>query len=96
MFNKVLEYAGGHRRTTYAAVAVLLAAVACSVLPFFCLFRIIRPLLLGQPLSWGETAGWAAAIAVCLSLHAVLYVQETFVRLLSMYISLHPSQDRHF
>ena len=75
MFNKVLEYAWKHRKTTYTAVAVLLAAVACGVLPFFFLFRIIRPLLLFEPLSLAEIAVWAAAIAVCLALNAILYVK---------------------
>ena len=75
MFNKVLEYAGDYRRTTYAAAAVLLAGVACSVLPFFFLYRIIRPLLLRQPLAAEELTVWVLAAAVCMALHAVLYVK---------------------
>lgn len=75
MFKKVLEYAGEYRKTTYAAVAVLLAAVACGVLPYFFLFRLIRPLLLHEPLSGAGLAASLTAIALCLILNAVLYVK---------------------
>lgn len=42
---------------------------------------------------------WYVVMRFWIFLWPVMYrghVQETFVRLLSMYISLHPSQDRHF
>ena len=75
MFQTVLRYAGEHRRTTYAAVAVLLAGTLMSVLPFWCVYQIIRPFLTGQPVSPGGMLGWVAAITACLALHALLYVK---------------------
>ena len=45
MFQKVLRYTGRHRKTTYASILVLVAGVAMSVLPYFFLYRLLRPLL---------------------------------------------------
>ena len=50
MFKKVLGYAGEYRKTTYAAAVTLLAGTAMSVLPFWFIYRLIRPLLLGRRL----------------------------------------------
>lgn len=75
MFDKVLEYAGAYRKTTYAAVAVLLAGTACSVLPFWFIYQLICPLLLDVSLPAGKAAGLIAATAICAALHAVLYVK---------------------
>lgn len=75
MFKKVLDYAGPWRKTTYQAAAVLLLAVACSVAPYWFVYRLIDPLLNHQPLSGGTVLGCVAAIAVLMALHAVLYVQ---------------------
>ena len=47
MFQKVLRYTGRHRKTTYASILVLVAGVAMSVLPYFFLYRLLRPLLTG-------------------------------------------------
>ncbi len=43
MFKKVLEYAGGHRKTTYAAIAAMMAGMVMQVLPFWFIYQIIRP-----------------------------------------------------
>ena len=75
MFKKVLDYAGTYRKTTYAAVAALLVGTAFQVLPFWFLYQIIRPLLLGQAVPAGTLAGLVAAIAVCAALHSVFYVK---------------------
>ncbi|MDO4174602.1 MAG: ABC transporter ATP-binding protein [Eubacteriales bacterium] len=75
MFKKVLDYTGVYRKTTYAAAAVLLAGTACSVLPFWFVYQIIRPLLLRQSISVGTMAWLVAAIAVCTVLHGLLYVK---------------------
>lgn len=34
MFKKVLEYTGEYRKTTYAAIVVLLVGIVMNVLPF--------------------------------------------------------------
>ena len=46
MFRKVLEYAGEYRKTTYRAVAVMIADIAMNVLPFWFVYQLIRPLLM--------------------------------------------------
>ena len=51
MFQKVLRYTGRHRKTTYASILVLVAGVAMSVLPYFFLYRLLRPLLTGGSLT---------------------------------------------
>ena len=55
MFQKVLRYTGRHRKTTYASILVLVAGVAMSVLPYFFLYRLLRPLLTGGSLTLEET-----------------------------------------
>ena len=55
MFQKVLRYTGRHRKTTYASILVLVAGVAMSVLPYFFLYRLLRPLLTGGSLTLEES-----------------------------------------
>ena len=57
MFQKVLRYTGRHRKTTYASILVLVAGVAMSVLPYFFLYRLLRPLLTGGSLTLCRGAG---------------------------------------
>ena len=48
MFQKVLEYAGAYRRTTYLSMVVMLIGIVMNVLPF--LFILIsRTLILYRP-----------------------------------------------
>ena len=64
MFRKVLEYAGVYRKTTYTAIVAMFAGLAASVVPFFLAYRIIRPFLMRETLSFGTAAAITAAIAV--------------------------------
>ena len=75
MFQKVLEYAGEYRKTTYLSMAVMLISIVMNVLPFLFIYQLIRPLLLGESLELGYAAWRVAAIAVCGILYAVLYVK---------------------
>ena len=75
MFQKVLEYAGEYRKTTYLSMAVMLIGIVMNVLPFLFIYQLIRPLLLGESLELGYAACRVAAIAVCGVLYAVLYVK---------------------
>ena len=75
MFQKVLEYAGAYRRTTYLSMVVMLIGIVMNVLPFLFIYQLIRPLLLGESLELGYAAWRVAAIAVCGVLYAVLYVR---------------------
>lgn len=75
MFQKVLEYAGEYRKTTYLSMAVMLIGIVMNVLPFLFIYQLIRLLLLGESLELGYAAWRVAAIAVCGILYAVLYVK---------------------
>jgi ATP-binding cassette subfamily B protein len=44
MFKKVLEYAGVYRKTMYMAIVVMFLGLVASVVPFFLVFQIMRPL----------------------------------------------------
>ena len=71
MFQKVLRYTGRHRKTTYASILVLVAGVAMSVLPYFFLYRLLRPLLTGGSLTLEETLFNAGAMALCMVLSSL-------------------------
>lgn len=75
MFEKVLSYSGSCRKTTYLSVAVLLAGIAMSVLPYWFLYRLICPVIQGRALGAGETAFAAGAIALCEVGYGLLYVK---------------------
>lgn len=75
MFQKVLEYAGEYRKTTYLSMFVMLIGIVMNVLPFLFLYQLIRPLLTGAPVGIGYMAWRVAAIALCGILYAVLYVK---------------------
>lgn len=74
MFKKVLEYTGEYRKTTYAAIVVLLVGIIMNVLPFLFVYQIIRPLLMREPMTAEYVIWRIAAIAVCALLYAVFYV----------------------
>ena len=52
MFQKVLEYAGEYRKTTYLSMVVMLIGIVMNVLPFLFIYQLIRPLLLGIAGAW--------------------------------------------
>ncbi|MBQ9541667.1 MptD family putative ECF transporter S component [Ruminococcus sp.] len=74
MFGKVKPYMGGYIRYTYAALAVMFAGLIASAVPFFLVYRIIKPLLGGEKLSAGYYAAHIALIFVCKLVYAILYV----------------------
>jgi ATP-binding cassette subfamily B protein len=74
LFKKVLEYTGEYRKTTYAAIVVLLVGIVMNVLPFLFVYQIIRPLLMREPMTAEYVIWRIAAIAVCALLYAVFYV----------------------
>lgn len=75
MFQKVLEYAGDYRKTTYAAIAAMLFGMVMNVLPFWFIYQIIRPLLMGENMTAAYVAWRIAAIAACALLYAVFYIR---------------------
>lgn len=74
MFQKVLEYTGDYRKTTYAAIAAMLVGMVMNVLPFWFIYQIIRPLLMREPMTPEYVAWRIVAIAICALLYAVLYI----------------------
>ena len=88
MFHKVLRYTERHRKTTYASILVLVAGVAMSVLPYFFLYRLLRPLLTGGSLTLEETLLNAGAMALCMILYGLLYVEGLALSHRSAYYTL--------
>lgn len=74
MFQKVLEYAGDYRKTTYRAIAAMLIGMVMNVLPFWFIYQIIRPLLMREEITGGYVAWRIAAIAICALLYALFYI----------------------
>ncbi len=75
MFQKVFEYAGPYKKKTILSGLVILAAVIMSVVPFLFVYQIITPLIMGEPAGVSYFAVRIAGTAVCLVLHACLYVK---------------------
>ena len=44
MFQKVLEYAGEYRKTTYLSMVVMLIGIVMNMLPFLFIYQLIRPI----------------------------------------------------
>ena len=74
MFSKIKPYMGSYIRYTYAALWTMLVSLIASMVPFFMVYRIIRPLIDGEKLSAGYLAMHIAIIFVCELVHANLYV----------------------
>lgn len=74
MFQKVLEYTGEYRKTTYKAVAALLVGIFMNVLPFWFVYQLIWPLLMRETMTTSYVLWRVAAIALCTVLYAVFYV----------------------
>ena len=74
MFKKVLGYTGKYRKTTYAAIAYMIAGVAMNAIPFLFIYQLITPLLTHGTMSASGVIWRITAIAVCVTLYAVLYI----------------------
>ncbi len=75
MFKKVLYYAGEYRRLTYQAVAALLAGIVMSVIPYFFIYQLLRPILTHETVTAGYVLVRVGAMAVCAVFYAVFYVK---------------------
>mgnify|MGYP000576859505 CR=1 FL=1 len=75
MFKKVLEYAGEHRKTTYASMVVMLIGIVMNVLPFLFLYQLMEPLLLHENVEVWYVAWRVLAIGICGVLYALFYVK---------------------
>ena len=74
MFSKIKPYMDNYIKYTYAALGTMLIALIASAVPFFMVYRIIRPLIDGEKLSAGYFAIHIAIIFVCELAYANLYV----------------------
>ena len=74
MFKKVRPYMGRYIKYTYAALAVMFIGLIFGTIPYFIVFRIIKPLLDGEILTAGYFAGHITMIAVSELVYAILYV----------------------
>ena len=74
MFDKIKPYMGSYVRYTYAALAAMFAGLIASAVPFFMVYRIIRPLLDRETVSAGYIAVHIAVIFACELAYAILYV----------------------
>ena len=74
MFSKIKPYMGSYIRYTYAALWTMLVSLIASMVPFFMVYRIIRPLIDGEKLSAGYLAMHIAIIFACELVYANLYV----------------------
>ena len=74
MFKKVKPYMGSYIKYTYAALLTMFIGLVASMIPYFLVYRIIKPLLAGESLSAGYYVQNIALIAVCELAYAILYV----------------------
>lgn len=74
MFKKVKPYMGEYIKYTYGALAVMFVALIASAVPFFLVYRMIKPLLEGEKLSAGYYTWHIAFIFAYLLAYAILYV----------------------
>ena len=88
MFHKIKPYMGDYIRYTYAALAVMFAGLIASAVPFFMLYRIIKPLIGGETLSASYYAVHIDVIFACELVYAILYVQGLKFSHISAYNTL--------
>ncbi len=88
MFQKVKPYMGSCIKYTYAALGVMFLALIASAVPFFMVYRIIKPLLDGEMPSVGYYAGHITVIFICELVYAILYVQGLRFSHISAYHTL--------
>ena len=75
MFKKVKPYMGRFRKYTYGSIVVMTLAIVFSVLPYFFLYRILKPLLTGETLRPETAAVWVLLILASEVLYAFLYIK---------------------
>ena len=74
VFKKIKPYMGSYVKYTYASLGVMLAGLLAYAVPFFMVYRIIRPLIDGDKVSAGYYALHIAVIFVCELAYSNLYV----------------------
>ena len=75
MLKSVLVYAGPWKKTTWAAMLVMLLGIVCSVVPYWFVYELIRKLLLRETITAGFALWRVGALALCGVLYGVLYIR---------------------
>ena len=65
MLRKIRPYMGSYIRYTYAALGAMSAGLIASAVPFFMVYRIIKPLIGGEQPPAGYYIFHIAVILVC-------------------------------
>ena len=73
MFEKVLEYAGPHKKELYKATFIVLISVLMGVIPFVLAYQVITPLIFGDEVSNNFIIIRVIGVFVCLCLQAWFY-----------------------
>lgn len=75
MLKSVMPYAGPWKKTTVAAMLLMLLGILCLVAPYWFIYELIRPLLLHEAVTVSFIALRAGAIALCGILYSLLYIK---------------------
>ena len=85
---KLMSYMGKYKKYTYVATALLLLGTVANVVPFFLLYQIIKPLILGISESFSYYMTRVAIIAILELLYVILYVKGLEVSHISAFNTL--------
>ncbi|SHJ31965.1 ABC transporter ATP-binding protein [Hespellia stercorisuis] len=75
MFKKVFEYAGEYKAYTYRAIVYILLGIAFSIIPYFCVYKIVNALLQNQEITMPYLTALIGTALISLLLYAVLNVK---------------------
>ncbi|MDU6336277.1 ABC transporter ATP-binding protein [Clostridium sporogenes] len=75
MLDKVMAYAGPHKKGMFWSTILLLVSVMMGVVPFILAYEVIAPLIEGHPITMSYVAWRVVGVLVCLVLQAVLYAR---------------------
>lgn len=75
MFKKTLEYVGEYKSYTYRAIIYILIGVACSIVPYICVYGLVNKLLNGETIENGMLAGLVFIAFAGLIMNAVMNVK---------------------
>ena len=73
MFEKVLEYAGPHKKELYKATLIVFISVLMGVIPFVFAYQVIAPIVMGEEVSNDFVLIRVIGVLVCLCLQAWFY-----------------------
>ena len=85
---KLMSYMGKYKKYTYVATALLLMGTIANVIPFFLLYQIIKPLVLGISESFSYYMTRIAIIAILELLYVILYVKGLAISHVSAFNTL--------